>query len=226
MTNFTQEQLAAMQEAELRGDDPLRALTDGRSGRAKPFDRPPEGLLPFEVMERDGPPNLHVMQDWTQYLTLRMQGVLVQALRGPDGMLKESRAKAIVRALRGVCMVSGRDRAPMGLGLVYTDDPFMQTILIGSPSPMAWQHAVKDFFADVDSYNIHFYQHLAQAWACVGIGHPSPIVRARSWDFYVAAADAFHWMPETVFDFMHRLRDGRDIKHDNAVKVDGTNAAP
>lgn len=168
-------------------------------------------LLPFELyrsaIENGGKRHRDVMQDWTTWLSLREQGVLIQALRGPDGMTKESKAKPIVRALRGVTMVSARDAAPMGMGLVYQDDLFMQTILIGADTS-GWKYVCEDFFADVDAYNIHWYQHFAQAWGCVGIGHPNDRVRGRAWEFYSECAGVFHWLPETVFEFRNRLKDG------------------
>lgn len=105
-------------------------------------------------------------------------------------------------------MVNGRDAAPMAMGLTYSDDLFMNTVLIGAPINLAWEMAVQDFLNDVDSYNIHFYQHLSQAWAVVGIGHPGERIRQRAWDLYVRMAGEFHWLPETVFEFRHRLKDG------------------
>ena len=56
-----------------------------------------------------------VLQDWVQECSLRQQGVLVIALRGPDGVRKEDAAKPLVRTMRGLVMNAGRTGKPMEL---------------------------------------------------------------------------------------------------------------
>lgn len=150
-----------------------------------------------------------VLQDWVMECSLRQQGVLVLALRGPDGAAKEDVAKPLIRALRAIVMNSGREGRPMDMGLVWRDDPFMQTTLIGADDESGWQRACDNFFGSIDQYNIHFLQHLWHAFAVVGINHPRLIIRDRSWRcVYLRGVNSLHMLPETPEDIRYRLRDG------------------
>lgn len=149
-----------------------------------------------------------VLQDWVMNISLRQQGVLIIALRGPDGAMKEDVAKPIVRALRALVMNSGREGAPMAMGLVWRDDPFMQTILIGARTDELWNAATDTFYKSIDQYNIHFLQHLWHAFAVVGVNHEDINIRRRCWNFYLHGVHALHMRPETSEELIHRLRDG------------------
>lgn len=149
---------------------------------------------------------MHVMQDWTAEISLRQQGVIVLALRGPDGLTKESGCKNALRTLRACTMNSGRERKPMELGTRWESDPFMRMDLIKEHS--SWVHTADEFLRDIDTYNIHFLQHFMHAAAAVGFNHPIPIV-SRHWIwFYERICRKLHVKPETEQEFKHRLRDG------------------
>lgn len=149
---------------------------------------------------------ISVLQDWTMLLSLREQGVLVLSLRGPDGMTKEGATKAIIRSLRACVMNSGRLGKPMKEGETFDGDPFMRMDLICDVQ--SWAFAMDAFFADIDSHNIHFFQHLIHA-AAVCRMHPNNRV-AKHWaDFYLRACKALHVGPETIDEIRYRLRDGR-----------------
>lgn len=166
-------------------------------------------------MTIDATSNQGVMQPWTVRMTLRMQGVLVQALRGPDGYVKESSAKPIVRSLRGISMVSAGMGGFTSLGLQRVDDDYMTTAYIGDEDGRRWRILENHFFDEVDAYNLHFYQHLMQAFACAGCAHPNDTVRGRCWSFYEKCADAIHLYPETPAQLQQRLKDGpRNVPHD------------
>lgn len=141
-------------------------------------------------------------------ISLRQQGVLILALRGPDGAAKEDQAKSIVRALRALVMVSGREGVPMKMGVVWRDDPFMQTTAVGADDDMPWEAVVNRFYASVDQYNIHFLQHLWHAFAVVGINYPDATIRKRCWWFYLRGVRALHMKPESAEEIIWRLRDG------------------
>lgn len=149
-----------------------------------------------------------VLQSWTANISLRQQGVLILALRGPDGAAKEDVAKPIIRALRAVVMNSGREGSPMTMGLVWRDDPFMQTVLIGAPTDEPWNTAMDTFYKSIDQYNIHFLQHLWHAFAVVGVNHEDENIRRRCWNFYLRGVHALHMRPEGPGELVHRLRDG------------------
>lgn len=157
-----------------------------------------------------------VLQDWVQQMTFRQQGVLVLALRGPDGVPKEDAAKPIVRTLRALVLMSGRDKKPMDLNIYFKDDLFMTTYWIANV--MNWHDKCKAFFDNWDAYNVHFLQHLLHAYAVVGIGHPNDIIKDRCWNFYVQGCNKLHMNAETPSDIEYRLRDGvRDEKELTAI---------
>jgi len=154
----------------------------------------------------------NVLQDWVMNISLRQQGVLILALRGPDGVAKEDVAKPIVRALRALVMVSGREGKPMDKGVVWRDDPFMQTVLIGADFEDPWKGATNTFYGSIDQYNVHFLQHLWHAFAIAGIHFPDETIRKRCWNFYLRGMRALHVHPETPKEIVHRLRDGERDK--------------
>jgi hypothetical protein len=147
-----------------------------------------------------------VLQDWVMELPLRQQGVLVLALRGPDGVRKEDAAKPIVRTLRALMMNSGREGTAMGRAVRWHDDPFMSTVYINSD--IAWSATAEAFFDQWDAYNVHFLQHLVHAFAIVGMHHPFEDYRARCWKLYEFAVNKLHMYPETPEQITFRLRDG------------------
>ncbi len=146
-----------------------------------------------------------VLQDWTQKISTRQQGVLIIALRGPDGVRKEDPAKPIVRTLRGMVMNAGRTGGPVG-DEVWTDDPFMTMQWI--KDEYKWTGATKNFFDQWDAYNVHFLQHLAHAYAVAGIHYIDDPIRRRAWKFYERCCRKLHMNPETPGNVVHRLRDG------------------
>jgi len=101
----------------------------------------------------------------------------------------------------------------MQMGLVWRDDPFMQTVLIGAEDDdhpnSGWSEAVKNFYLSIDHYNIHFLQHLWHAYAICGIAHPNETIRSRCWKFYLKGVHCLHMFPETPEQIRHRLRDGK-----------------
>ena len=155
-----------------------------------------------------------VVQDWVQDLPLRQQGVLLLALRGPDGARKESPSKPIIRSMRALALNSGRLGVPMEKGETFEGDAFMRNDL--NYDSQAWAEASDAFFASIDELPLHFYQHFIHAAAVIGFNYPVPIVRKHWLDFYHRAADKLHFNPETAEQFAYRLRDGRREKEDAA----------
>jgi hypothetical protein len=148
-----------------------------------------------------------VIQDWVSTIPLRQQGVIILALRGPDGTRKEHPAKAVIRSLRGCVMNSGREGRPMARGETFEGDSFMRMDLICDDT--LWESTMYGFFSEIDSYNLHFYQHLLHAAAAVGINHPDQQVRINWWEFYRRGCKKLHMECETPSEFIHRLRNGR-----------------
>jgi hypothetical protein len=161
---------------------------------------------------RDAPPPRFVLQHWVGRLTHRQQGVLLLALRGPDGIVKQSHSKLILRNLRGCVMNSGREHKPMALGTFYATDSFMRTVEIADDR--LWEQAINNFLSEIDSFNLHFFQHLIHAAAVLGIGHWDMDIRARWWSLYTEGVRKLHLHPETKEELRHRLRDGERPEED------------
>src|SRR6266566_1754632 len=147
-----------------------------------------------------------VLQDWVMKLPLRQQGVLILALRGQDGVRKESATKPIVRSLRACVMVSGREGHPMGVGQKFDDDSFMRMDLISQLD--LWKKASNEFFASMDELNLHYFQHLIHA-ALICSQHPDSLIGRNWYSFYLAAVQKLHLVPETLYQMIYRLRDGK-----------------
>lgn len=154
----------------------------------------------------DVKPAKSVLQPWVEQISLRQQGVLLGAIRGPDGVRKESPAKVILRNLRGCTMNSGRELKPMALGTFFAGDTYMRTVEIADP--VLWMEVVGTFLSDIDEYNVHFFQHLVHAAAVIGIHHWDDMVRANWWYFYTESVNKLHMRPETKDEIQHRLRIG------------------
>lgn len=105
----------------------------------------------------------------------------------------------------------------MKMGVVWRDDPFMQTTLIGAENDAPWEDAVNAFYGSVDQYNVHFLQHLWHAFAVVGVNHPNGVLKTRCWWFYLRGVYALHMKPETREELTHRLRDG--VREDIGEKI-------
>jgi len=147
----------------------------------------------------------NVLQDWLSEISTRQQGVLIIALRGPDGVRKEDAAKPLVRVMRAMVMNAGRTGKPVG-GEVWKDDPFMSLYWISDDDH--WHEATKAFFEQWDSYNVHYLQHLMHAYAVAGIHYPEDQIRRRAWKFYERCCNKLHVFPEPPGNIVHRLRDG------------------
>lgn len=151
-----------------------------------------------------------VLQDWVMELPLRHQGVILAAIRGPDGVPKEDAAKPIVRTIRGCVMNAGETGRPLRYGEVLgVHDVYMRMDHLTD-----WEKVVADFLGSMDQYNIHFYQHLMHAAGVIGYTHPEVQVAVRMEYLYKAMVRKLHNKPETKEELTHRLRDGRRNKED------------
>lgn len=151
---------------------------------------------------------MHVMQQWTAEISHRQQGVIVLALRGPDGLTKESGCKNVIRTFRACTMNSGEQRRPLQLGekLESKLDNFMTMQFISDRDK--WTAECERFVADVDTYNVHFLQHFLHAAMVLAFNHPSLTVRDRWQQFVERLCNKLHIKHESRQEFTHRLRDG------------------
>lgn len=130
------------------------------------------------------------VKGWVSYLPFKMQAVLLSALRGPDGVTKESAAKPLVRRMRSVLLHPAGDPSP--------SNQFMYS--------NCGQAEVERFLGDLDPYNVHWLVHFAHAAEIIGYCHHDP-VEAGFWRaIYLGIVDAFHMNPETHDQLCERLK--------------------
>ncbi len=150
-----------------------------------------------------------VLQEWLSELPLREQGVLVLALRGPDGVRKEGGAKNLVRALRGCIMITGATGKPLLPGENMPEDNFMEMYRVGHPNEEPWAEASREFFREWDTYNVHWLLHFLHAAEILGYRHPDERIRQRWRSLYFRSAMAkCHMGVESKDVMMDRLKDG------------------
>lgn len=153
-----------------------------------------------------------VLQDWVMQLTMRQQGVLCTAIRGPDGVPKEDASKAIHRSIRGVVMNCARYKAPMVFNSTLNGDSFMRTDLFAEPE--LWDDTVNTFFANADRYYMHYIMHVLHACQIIGVYHPDQRFARPFQQFYLEGVRRFHMEPESISTLDNRLRDGRREEYD------------
>jgi hypothetical protein len=147
-----------------------------------------------------------VMQDWTLHLTFMQQTVLLTAIRGPDGLRKNSPAKPLLRAYRRTILVSSLD----GCALPDPWAPGGGSFMAPLPHTASLHDAMADFIRGADEMPHHFYMHVAHAAEIVGYKHPAVQV-AHDWHgFYLAICNDLHMEPETEKKLDYRLGDSRD----------------
>lgn len=137
-------------------------------------------------------PGRCVLQEWAWSLPLMQQTVLICALRGPDGVPKDTPAKTITRQLRRAIL---HDARPDG------DNSFMAS----DAGALAFRDLLDEFFADTDRYPAHFLLHLYHAAEILGYKHPDAITRGRWGLLYTYACNAFHMRVELEADLDARL---------------------
>jgi hypothetical protein len=134
-----------------------------------------------------------VLRDWVLDLTLQMQGTLLCAMRGPDGLPKEGPYKEFVRAFRAVLT---NNALPLG----------PKNTFAGDGSGLVTTEYVDHFFKSIDQYPLHWYLHFIHAAEIVGYFHPDKKI-AKFWlDFYYRACSNLHLNPETKETMSQRLR--------------------
>lgn len=130
-----------------------------------------------------------VVQDWISRCSMKEQTVMLCALRGPDGLGKETPAKQLVRFLRSVVLHSAD----------FSDELFM--------TPQSLAEALDDFIGDLESYPLHFVTHLTHAIEIVGYRHPDLDVATLAEAAYKRIVEGLHFKPETAPEMALRLRD-------------------
>ncbi len=133
-----------------------------------------------------------VVQEWLSRLSMMQQTVVLEMLRGCDGVSKEDPTKFIIRFFRS-CVITNH-----GSGNFMVVEK--KTLL----------SSVKSFFEDCDKYPLHFVMHLAHSAEIVGYKCPDKEI-AEFWkNFYLDLCHTIHVNPESEREMDNRLRDNRD----------------
>jgi len=137
-----------------------------------------------------------IMQEWTQIIGMRHQGVLVSAMRGCDLAPRHDPSKFAQRLLRGAVLIphSGRFVNP-GSYIAF------------EPNEEKWWSTINAFSASWDHYPNHYVMHFLHAAEIVGyyapIGIPCYSDRWEKW--YRQACNILHVNPESKAQLEYRL---------------------
>lgn len=138
-------------------------------------------------------PKQSAIKEWVFDLPFTQQALLMLALRGPDGLPKNTAAKNVVHFIRGVVLNAAYDN--------YTGEPegFMRADYDN------FMPCVHEMFNDMDAYPMHFLMHLIHAGEVIGYNHPDPTISGLWSHFYNVACHNFHMQPETKEKLNKRL---------------------
>ena len=139
-----------------------------------------------------------ILQDWVHQLGLRHQGVLVAAIRGCDGVVKEDPTKPIMRELRGLILV------PFDARELAYEKGFM----VSFPSK-ATESGFSVLRKSLDHYPVHYMFHLLHAMEIVGYCHPAEAVRVSYYERYCNLVRRLHLNPESKSEMDARLNEDR-----------------
>jgi len=134
---------------------------------------------------------MNVLQEWVMVLPLKMQTVLISAIRRPD-IGGGPEVTTAVRWLRYYMLVDGNN----GKG------SFMEH----GKNPVC----TKEFMHDFVTCSMHFSLHLLHAYEIIARKHDDVHIRVVADSFYYACCEAMHVSPETYDEMCIRLSDGHE----------------
>lgn len=140
------------------------------------------------------------------------QSVLISAIRGPDGVIKNHPSKMLCRWFRRCVVISAFDKKtldnPYDLGGGSYTGPSIE-----SPQDGIWEVGmdmrVKEYLDSQDSLPLHFHLHLLHGAEIVGYKHSTPRIRCWWNDTYLRIAHDMHLSIETKEQLDGRLNDDK-----------------
>lgn len=136
---------------------------------------------------------MSILKAWVESIGLRQQGVLLAAVRGPDGMPKNYPLKGVVLAFRGVVLNPH-------CGDIGKTKSFMT-----NPDSDELECIFDIVVASFDELNTHYLLHLIHAAEVIAYYHPEPGI-ASDWSrFYGRMCRKMHLNPETREQLSARL---------------------
>ncbi len=137
--------------------------------------------------------NNFIIHPWAMKLGLRHQGVLLSAIRGPDGLHKNDPIKILHRYYRGILLIS------------HSGDPKKAASFMMAMDEDQFEHIMADVLRSIDHYNIHYLLHFAHACEIAGY-KAGPENYGPLWlQFYKRLVKKLHLNPETEQELDSRL---------------------
>lgn len=142
-----------------------------------------------------------ILADWVMRLGLRLQGVLVSAVRGCDTVQRHDHSKVLVRIYRAeILRASTGDPAKSKSFILWADIP-------------ATVELMQKFLNDCDHLPQHYVMHLLHAAEILGYYHPDP-ERKDMWNnFYLVGCRKYHVRPEPYAEMIDRLEKDEENFH-------------
>ena len=135
----------------------------------------------------------NVLQYWViENCSLMMQGTLISAIRGCDGVIKEDISKKFTRAIRNVVLNNACLNLPNFITFDVTEED------------------IKIFLKQPDHYPVHWLMHFIHATEVIAWMHNDISIRTWWMDLYLRLCDMLHLNPETKEQFYKRLSDGQE----------------
>jgi hypothetical protein len=159
--------------------------------------------LPMRIDQDDAEGG--VLRPWVRSLPLRVQGVLVTAIRGCDGAPKEDSSKNLSRMIRRAILNPADPRESLNAGGFF------------GFSSEHLESSLSDFFHSLDQYPLHYVMHLTHACEVIAYSHPEKHMSAFFEMAYLLFCHMFHLNPETKEEMMARLTEDR-IAHGTTAR--------
>jgi hypothetical protein len=144
-----------------------------------------------------------IFQDWVMCLGLRLQGVLVSAIRGCDTVQRHDNSKVLTRIYRSeILRTHGTDPKKSKSFIMVADIP--ETVKY-----------MTELLNDCDHLPQHYVMHFLHAAEILGYTHPD-YERRDMWNsFYLVACRKYHLRPEPYSEMVDRLEKEEDEFHKN-----------
>jgi hypothetical protein len=132
-----------------------------------------------------------IIKPWVAELGLRHQGVLVSAVRGPDGVDRNDPIKTLVRMLRGEILES------------HNGDVTKASSYMIDHNPELFELTAERVIKSCDHYNLHFFMHFVHAVEIMGYYSPD---WSEHWHgLYLLLCRKLHLNHETMEQLDRRL---------------------
>lgn len=165
-----------------------------------------------------------VIQDWVNDLSFMQQTVVLELLRGPDGLTKYHKSKFLLRWFRRCVLISAFDKRVLKTpyehgGGSFTGPSFPKSENFDQTpasnfGKYKWEREMFDLVNEVirgaDELPHHFYRHMMHSFEILGYKHPDKRIREFWCAVYSRLAKDMHLTPETEIDMDKRLGDNRE----------------